>query len=82
MTRIEQPTEDHQALHTAFCRAIETTGKDMDAMDILAVASQFVGQLIAMQDASLNADSVMQMVHQNMVTGNQTAIISMKGQVN
>jgi hypothetical protein len=51
---------------------------DMPAQDILAVVSQFVGQLIALQDQrQMTPDQAMQVVSQNIEIGNQAAILTL-----
>ena len=51
---------------------------DMPAQQILAVVSQFVGQLIAMQDQRvMTADMAMQLVQNNIEIGNQAAVLAL-----
>lgn len=51
---------------------------DMPAQQILAVVSQFVGQLIALQDKRvMTPDVAMQIVGQNIEIGNQAAILTL-----
>lgn len=48
---------------------------EMPAQEILAITSQFVGQLIAMQDQRImTPDQAMQIVGQNIEIGNAAAI--------
>lgn len=48
---------------------------DMPAQDILAIVSQFVGQLIALQDQRvMTPDQAMQIVGQNIEIGNQAVL--------
>lgn len=48
---------------------------DMPAQDILAIVSQFVGQLIALQDQRvMTPDMAMQIVSQNIEIGNQAVL--------
>lgn len=49
---------------------------DMPAQRILAITSQFVGQLIALQDQrSMTPDRAMQIVTTNIEIGNQAAML-------
>jgi hypothetical protein len=51
---------------------------NMDAQRILAIVSQFVGQLIAMQDKrKFTPDMVMQVVSENIEIGNQAALLTL-----
>lgn len=48
---------------------------DMPAQEILAITSQFVGQLIALQDQRvMSPEQAMQLVGQNIEIGNRAAI--------
>jgi hypothetical protein len=48
---------------------------EMPAQDILAIVSQFVGQLIALQDQRVvTPDQAMQLVGQNIEIGNRAAL--------
>lgn len=51
---------------------------NMPSQDILAIVSQFVGQLIALQDQrQMTPDQAMQLVGQNIEIGNQAAILTL-----
>ena len=50
----------------------------MPAQEILAIVSQFVGQLVALQDQrQMTPDQAMQLVGQNIEIGNQAAIMTL-----
>lgn len=65
--------------HTAFLDELKATlgssGKDIDAVELLAVTSQFVGMLIALQDQRrYSPQAAMEVVIRNIEIGNHTAI--------
>ena len=63
----------------AFLRALkEQMPPEMTSQRILAIVSQFVGQLIALQDKRiLTPDQAMQIVAQNIEIGNQAALLTL-----
>ena len=72
-----QPTSEHVAfmddLKAALGRHTSLTG-----MEMLAIASQFVGNLIALQDQrAVTADTVMDMVAKNIEIGNHAVIANL-----
>jgi hypothetical protein len=74
-TKVVQPSADHEKLRLALCQAIRRKAPDMPAEEILAVFSQFVGQLIAVQDQRrFTPDSIMTLVSANIEMGNQHAL--------
>jgi hypothetical protein len=69
------PNPQHLALMTAFKQPIGIEGKDMPAPEILAIACQLVGNLIAVQDQRIySSEKVMELVSRNIQIGNQVAI--------
>jgi hypothetical protein len=51
---------------------------DMPAQRILAITSQFVGQLIALQDKTkITPEMALQIVQENIEIGNQAALLSL-----
>ncbi len=70
-----QPTAEHEKYMNDLKAQIPP---DMKAQDILAITSQFVGQLIALQDQRvMGPDQAMQIVGQNIEIGNQAAILTL-----
>lgn len=52
--------------------------KDMPSQRILAIVSQFVGQLIALQDGSkITPDMALQIVQENIEVGNRAALLTL-----
>lgn len=51
---------------------------NMDAQRILAITSQFVGQLVALQDQrKMTPDMAMQIVQENIEIGNHAALLAL-----
>jgi hypothetical protein len=63
----------------AFLKALkEQMPPDMPAQRILAIVSQFVGQLIALQDQrKITSDMALQIVQENIEIGNQAALMTL-----
>jgi hypothetical protein len=63
----------------AFLKALkEQMPPNMPAQRILAITSQFVGQLIALQDKRvMSPDQAMQIVAQNIEIGNHAALLTL-----
>jgi hypothetical protein len=70
----EANTEDK-----AFLKALkEQMPPDMPAQRILAIVSQFVGQLIALQDKRvMTPDQAMRVVGENIEIGNRAALLTL-----
>lgn len=74
--KLLEPTVAHIALMTDLKEAI---GKhpNLTAMDFLAITSQLVGNLVALQDQTkVTPEEAMEMVALNIETGNAMAIAS------
>jgi hypothetical protein len=70
-----QPNHEDQDFMAALK---EQMPADMPAQRILAITSQFVGQLIALQDQSkITPDMAMQIVSENIEIGNRAALLSL-----
>lgn len=63
----------------AFLKALkEQMPPDMPAQRILAIVSQFVGQLIALQDQrKITPDAALQIVQENIEIGNAAALLTL-----
>lgn len=69
-----EPTPEDEAFMAALK---EQMPPDMPADRILAIVSQFVGQLIALQDEKrFTADQAMQIVSRNIEIGNRAMLLS------
>lgn len=74
-TKGMQPNAEDQAFLTALK---EQMPKDMPVQRILAITSQFVGQLVALQDQrKITVDMAMQIVQENIVIGNQAMLLTL-----
>ena len=70
-TSLRKPTEQQLAFRKALEAAIRDHGATLDATELLAITSHFVGQLVALQDQRrYTADMVMDMVFANLQQGN------------
>lgn len=74
-TKFVAPTAQHLAFRHALEAAIAQHGATLDAVDLLAVTSHLVGQLIALQDQRRYTPAlVMQMVQSNIEQGNSEVV--------
>jgi hypothetical protein len=76
----------HKALMTALKEAIFTHGMELTPVEWLAIASQFVGSLIAAQDSRThNNEEVMELIIANIEQGNRefiAAVVRIEGGLN
>lgn len=74
-TKSYEPNAEDQAFMTALK---EQMPANMQADRILAITSQFVGQLIALQDQrKVTPDMAMQIVSENIEIGNRAALMTL-----
>lgn len=74
-------TEVHQAAMVDF-KAVLKKYDSLSAMELLAIASQLVGNLVALQDQTrVTPEMAMQLVADNIQAGNQEAINGLLGDV-
>lgn len=70
-----KPTAQQLKYRKALEGAIDSAGRDLQAAELLAVTSHFVGQLIALQDQSkYTNDQVLTLVIENIQQGNNEAV--------
>jgi hypothetical protein len=71
-------TKEANAAHVKFMNDLKNVlakNVDLSGVEMLAITSQFVGNLIAAQDAlKYTSEQVMQMVAQNIEVGNHEAL--------
>lgn len=80
MGRIIQPDARHEAFLAELKAALGNSGADIDAAELLAIASQFVGMLIAQQDQRrYTPDAIMALVGRNIEIGNASAVADLTG---
>ena len=69
------PTEQQLAFRRSLEASIADHGKTLDAIELLAVLSHLVGQVIALQDQrAWTPETVMELVSSNIEQGNQEVI--------
>lgn len=70
-----QPRAEHLAFREALIALMAQHGRDMQADELLAIASHFVGQLIALQDQrTMTPAMAMEIVISNIQGGNADVI--------
>lgn len=70
-----EPTPEHEAFLEELKAALGNSGKDLPAEHLLAIAAQFVGMLVALQDQRrYTASAVLDIVARNIEVGNASAI--------
>lgn len=75
MVRHVDPTSRHRRMKDAVVAAMAKEVGDMPADEMLAVLSQIVGQMIALQDQrKYTAAAVMELVSLNIEIGNQMVL--------
>ena len=78
--KLVEPNIVHVAVMDGFKAVLQTYADDLTPMEILAVASQLVGNIIALQDQTkLTPAMAMDMVCHNIEVGNQVAIETFLG---
>lgn len=74
MSTIE-PTAAHEAYLEELKACLGSAGKDIPEIELLAVTAQFLGMLVALQDArTMTPSRAMQIIERNMAVGNRTVI--------
>ena len=73
--KIVQPTARHKDAREAMIDALRQFGDDLSGMEMLAITSYFLGQLVALQDQRTTTPSMaMELISRNIEAGNQSAI--------
>lgn len=73
-----EPNAAHRAYLDELKACLGSTGKDLESDVLLAITAQFAGMLLAQLDQrKYTPDLAMEMIMENIVTGNQTAIATM-----
>lgn len=73
-----EPTPAHTAYLDELKTCLGSTGKDLESDVLLAITAQFAGMLLAQLDQrKYTPDLAMELITENIVTGNQAAIASM-----
>lgn len=75
-----EPNAAHRAYLEQLKAALGDTGKDLESDVLLAITAQFVGMLLANLDQrKYTPDLAMNLITENIVTGNQAAIADLTG---
>lgn len=76
-----EPTPAHRAYLEELKAALGNSGKDLESDVLLAITAQFTGMLIAHLDQrKYTPDLAMDMIMENIVTGNQAALRDLTGE--
>jgi hypothetical protein len=74
------PTDEHRKLMDAWKKAVGEEGANLDSAEICAMAAQFLGNLVGLLDQRIYTPRMaMDMVTENLVTGNQEVMKSLLG---
>ena len=74
-TRLAPIAAEHQVAYEDLCRLLGRHKEKVTPMELLAIAGNMIGKLIALQDPSvMNADMAMQIVMVNLEAGNKEAL--------
>ena len=72
---------EHEVAYQELCGLLYRQAEKVSAEELLAIASNMVGKLIAMQDKrTMTTDRAMEIVMHNLEYGNRTIIESLAGQ--
>lgn len=64
--------KEHEVAYADLCALVNKHADKLSAMELLAIASNMLGKLIAMQDQrKISPDMAMEVVAQNIELGNQ-----------
>lgn len=79
MFKSTTPTPQHLAYREAIEKAMRDHGATLDALELLAITSHLVGQLVALQDQrKVTAEIALEVVQRNLEQGNAEAIASLR----
>lgn len=74
-TKLVEPNPAHLKFRKALEGAIKQGGEELQAEEILAIVSHFVGQLVALQDQrKYTMTDVMELVSTNLERGNREVV--------
>lgn len=72
--RTVKATPAHNALLQGYKDAVRDYASDMPSLEILCITAQYLGQLLAVQDASKGSALYLEMISRNLEIGNAEAI--------
>jgi hypothetical protein len=77
-TSLHKPTIDQQAFRNDAVRLLNEYAGKLSAVEMLALGSHLVGQILALQDhRSMTPDRAMEIVKQNIEQGNREVVDEM-----
>lgn len=66
---------EHEVAYADICRLVSTHAKSVSALELLAIASNMVGKMVAMQDQrSVTQAIAMEIVAKNIEAGNEQVL--------
>ena len=72
---IHQAKPEHEVAYQDVVALVSRHAKTVDALELLAIAANMVGKLVALQDQrSLTASDAMEIVAKNIEVGNQQVL--------
>ena len=75
MVSVHKTDPEHEVAYQELCKLLTKHAGSLDALDVLAIASNVVGKLVAMQDQrTVSNQMAMEVVLKNIELGNQQAI--------
>lgn len=70
-----EPKQIHQDFKNDITNVLKKYGDKLSAMEVLAISSQIVGMIVAMQDQrKITSDMAMEVVAANIEIGNKAAL--------
>lgn len=65
----------HEELYQELCKLLEKHSRGMTSLEMLAVAANMVGKILAMQDQNvITASGAMEVIARNIEHGNRTVV--------
>lgn len=79
MFKSTPPTPQHLAYREAIEKAMRDHGATLDALELLAITSHLVGQLVALQDQrKVTAEIALEVVQRNLEQGNAEVVAGLR----
>ena len=76
--KLAQTKPDHEVAYQELCALVNRHSQSVTAIELLAIASNMVGKLIALQDQRvISSDMAMEIVVKNIEHGNQEVLQSL-----
>ena len=76
--KFEIASPEHEIAFQDICRLLNKHGAKIDAAEMLAIAANMIGKLIALQDQrTMTKDRALELVIRNLELGNEQAVAQM-----